>query len=182
MATGCERGNDGQAHESISVSVSDPVARTNTNWAVGNEDLQKVAQVYHQPEPLPAVKRQPPSAEELARQQAARAIQAARQKQNKFEDLGVKQINGITAHGTRTTQTVLAGEAGNDQPLVVVREMWRSSDFDLLLYAMTDDPRRGRTAMEFEELNQGEPDPALFAPPAGYTVQERSADGAIIQR
>ncbi len=36
--------------------------------------------------------------------------------------------------------------------------------------------------MELEEVTQGEPDAALFAIPAGYTVQERSMDGAIIQR
>jgi hypothetical protein len=26
--------------------------------------------------------------------------------------------------------------------------------------------------MEYEELNLGEPDPAMFAPPAGYKVEE----------
>jgi hypothetical protein len=182
----CERGADGQVRQRMSVNVNDPVARTNMNWMVGYEDQPKVVQIYHWADPPTPVKREQLSPEELAKRQkameAARAAQQLRQKEWKNEDLGVKQINGITARGTRMTRTIPAGEEGNDQPLVVVQENWRSSDFDLLLAAISDDPRRGRTTMEYEELNLGEPDAALFAPPQGYTVQERSADGAIIQK
>src|ERR1039457_6867750 len=67
------------------------------------------------------------------------------------------------------------GEEGNDQPLMVVNETWRSAEYDLLLYAMQDDPRHGRTTMELEELNLAEPDRGLFLPPADYTIQDRSA-------
>src|ERR1017187_9268160 len=56
MASGCERGEDGQMHERLNVSVNDPVARTNTNWQVGGGDQLRVAQIFHQPEPQPAVK------------------------------------------------------------------------------------------------------------------------------
>ncbi len=35
-----------------------------------------------------------------------------------------------------------------------------------------DDPRTGRTTMEVEELSRTEPDPSLFAPPEGYTVED----------
>jgi len=48
--------------------------------------------------------------------------------------------------------------------------------------AIDDDPRRGRTTMEYEELSVGEPDASLFAPPAGYTVQERPQGGAAVLR
>ena len=87
----------------------------------------------------------------------------------------MKQIGGLTARGSRTTRTVPAGEEGNDQPLMVVNETWRSAEYDLLLYAMQDDPRHGRTTMELEELNLAEPDRGLFLPPADYTIQDRSA-------
>ena len=43
----------------------------------------------------------------------------------------------------------------------------------LVLMAINDDPRRGRTTTEYEELNRGEPDPSLFTPPADYKVVEQ---------
>ena len=93
------------------------------------------------------------------------------------ENLGIKDFNGIPAEGTRTTRTIPAGEEGNDQPLVVINETWRSKELGLTLMTIGEDPRRGRTTIEYEELNRGEPDPALFAPPAGYTVQEQRVNG-----
>jgi hypothetical protein len=41
-----------------------------------------------------------------------------------------------------------------------------------MLMMIKDDPRQGRTTSEFEELNLAEPDPALFAAPAGYKVED----------
>jgi hypothetical protein len=185
MAQGCAMGEDGQMHPRVSVQVNDPVARTNMNWMVGPGDQQKTVTIFHQPAPISAQQRTL-TPEEQARQQkamqSARAAQLERRKETKTEDLGVKQINGITAHGSRTTRTIPAGEEGNDQPLVVVNERWESRDLNLSLYVINDDPRRGRTTAEFEDFMPGEPDPALFTPPVGYTVQERSVDGAIIQR
>ena len=40
------------------------------------------------------------------------------------------------------------------------------------LYRTWDDPRRGKTVVEVEEINQGEPDPAMFEPPPGYTIKQ----------
>ena len=170
---GCSFGEDGQRHERLIIRVNDPVARTNTNWNAGFAGEPKVAQVLHLDQPQPAMKS---TTEDLAkRQKAFEAGMSYFQKGYKSEDLGVKQIGGLTARGSRTTRTVPAGEVGNDQPLMVVNETWRSAEYDLLLYAMQDDPRRGRTTMELEELNLAEPDRALFLPPADYTVQHGPA-------
>jgi hypothetical protein len=184
MAQGCVRGEDGQMHERLNINVNDPVARTNTNWQVGPDDQPKVVHVFHQPEPLSQpLKREELSAAELERQQkmrkAAQAAQLAQRKETKREDLGVKDINGVSAQGTRTTRTIAAGEEGNDQPLVVMDEMWRSKELGLVVMAIRDDPRTGRSVTEYEELTRGEPDPGLFAPPAGYTVQEQPQNGIM---
>ena len=69
-------------------------------------------------------------------------------------------------------RTVAAGKEGNDVPIEVVTERWRSKELDLVLLSTTDDPRRGRTTYEITEINVGEPDASLFAAPAGYTVKE----------
>jgi hypothetical protein len=42
----------------------------------------------------------------------------------------------------------------------------------LIVMAIDDDPRRGRTTFEIEELSRSEPESSTFAPPAGYTVVE----------
>jgi hypothetical protein len=185
MPQGCVRGEDGQMHERLSVNVNDPVTRTSMNWQMGDDMQPKVAHVYHQPEipARPVTPRPQPSAEQLAQQQkmvqAARAQQALQQKENQIEDLGTRDFNGVLAHGTRTTRTIPAGEEGNDQPLVVINENWRAREMGLTVMTISDDPRRGRTVTEYEELTLGEPDPAVFAPPAGYTVQEQPQTGIL---
>jgi hypothetical protein len=172
---GCSFGEDGQRHERLTIRVNDPVARTNTNWNAGYAGEPRVAQIFHFDQPQPQPERRP-TAEELAkRQKAFEAAMSFFQKEDKSEDLGVKQIHGIAARGSRTTRMIPAGEEGNDQPLQVVNETWRSADYDLLLYAVQDDPRHGRTTMELEELNLAEPDRAMFLPPADYAIQDRPA-------
>jgi hypothetical protein len=181
-AEGCVRGEDGQMHERLLVTVNDRATRTDMTWQAGWDDMAKVVHIFHQPDPpsrpIEVVKRPEPSPTELERRQ--RAIHAAQLQQREYrtEDLGTRDFNGVSAKGTRNTRTIPAGEEGNDQPLVVVDETWRSREMGLTLMAINDDPRRGRSTMEYEELNRVEPDPALFAAPAGYTVQEQHQNGA----
>jgi hypothetical protein len=39
---------------------------------------------------------------------------------------------------------------------------------------VNDDPRTGVRTMETTELDQSEPDPALFQAPEGYTVRDQN--------
>jgi hypothetical protein len=89
-----------------------------------------------------------------------------------IEDLGTKTINGVVAKGSRSVRTIPTGEEGNELPLKVINEQWFSQDMGLALLRIQDDPRRGKTTVELEDLSLTEPDPALFAPPAGYKVEE----------
>jgi hypothetical protein len=110
---------------------------------------------------------------------AAQAQQALTRKETVTEDLGVKDFHGVSAKGLRTTRTIPAGEEGNDQPLVVITETWMSKELGGVVMAVRDDPRSGRTVTEYEDITRGEPDPSLFAVPAGYTVQEQPQTGMI---
>ena len=76
--------------------------------------------------------------------------------------------------GVRTTRTIPAGAEGNDLEMEIVNETWRSRDLGLTLMSIHDDPRNGRTTAEYVDLQLAVPDPALFNPPAGYTVEERT--------
>jgi len=177
MPQGCERGEDGQMHPRFSMNVFDPVAKTSLNWQVGGFG-PKVVRVFHQ-EP---VVRKPPTPEELAAQaemmKRARAQQP--RNQNHTEQLGTKTINGMLATGRRITRTVLAGEEGNDLPLLIVNETWSTRE-GLIVMASQDDPRRGKTTFEYEEFAPGEPDPAVFTPPADYKLEERTMGGGLIE-
>jgi hypothetical protein len=167
ISAGCNYGPDGQLLPLIRVTVNDPESRTSISWGV-NDSSPKVVRIVHQPEPVPLS-----SAEKVQRQQAAQMRPQSRTEVHS-ENLGSKIIVGVVADGSRTTRTIPAGEEGNDLPLETVEETWIAKDLRLVMLRTYDDPRSGRLKIEVVELNQGEPDPGLFAAPAGYSLEEQS--------
>ena len=179
FAQNCDRDGSGVPRLTLSVTVFDPVARTSLNWQVNSSYAEKVAHVFHQPPPSP-----PLSAEQLALRKKAvedRAqVTPCPVPKAGDGDLGTRMIAGVEAQGKRTTRTIPAGQEGNELPLVITDERWTSKELGLILIGISDDPRRGRSTYEVEELTVGEPDAALFAPPAGYRIvdQHPPADSA----
>ncbi len=159
----------------LHVTASDPAAKTVLMWDVNNHASDKVAHVLHAAQSAP--KRMTPE-EQAARRKRAEAKQPGGE--DKTEDLGMRTIAAVEAHGVRTTRTIPAGEEGNELALVTTHEMWIAKDPDVIVLAISDDPRRGRTTYEVEELAVGEPDAAMFAPPPGYKIVDPQAvaDGA----
>jgi hypothetical protein len=88
------------------------------------------------------------------------------------EDLGQQNIEGVTATGTRTTNTIAAGAIGNLQPIKVVSEQWFSPDLQLLVMTRHSDPRAGETVYRLQGIVRAEPDRSLFTLPADYTLKE----------
>jgi hypothetical protein len=88
------------------------------------------------------------------------------------EKLGTKDIDGVTVYGSRITRTILAGQDGNDQPLVITTEQWLSPELGMELEREIDDPRNGVTKTEYSNIQRGEPDSALFRIPEDYAVKE----------
>ena len=152
-------GADGQQVDMVAYFVSDPVARTNIIWY----NNAKIASVTHWQVPDVDAARQP-------KPQAGRPTQ-----QQTREDLGVRTIAGIEAKGTRATGVIPVGDQGNDRPLTIVTENWTSTQYHIPLLTIIDDPRTGKRTDEVTEFQPGEPDPALFQIPKGYTVRERTA-------
>lgn len=89
------------------------------------------------------------------------------------EALGNKQIVGLHAEGTRQTMTIPAGVFGNVGPIQVVTERWYSPELKIVLESRRSDPRLGDVTYRVTSLVRGEPDAALFAIPADYTIVER---------
>jgi len=109
----------------------------------------------------------------------AGAIDAARARHGanpgQTETLAAQSINGLTATGTRHTQSIPAGTIGNTAALDVVRESWISQDLKVPVMIKTSDPRFGTTTMQLTNVVRSEPDAALFQIPAGYTLQAGTA-------
>lgn len=99
------------------------------------------------------------------------------QNQVQKETLPAQNVNGVSAAGTRTTQTVPAGEIGNSQPIQIVREVWVSADLKVPVMIKATDPRFGNSLMQLSNIVQADPDPALFLVPSNYTVSTRAERG-----
>jgi hypothetical protein len=86
--------------------------------------------------------------------------------------LGEKTLGGLKASGTRVEYTIAAGEIGNEQPIIVRSEQWRSEELGVVLSSTQHDPMIGDTTYHLDQIERSEPDPALFTVPSDYTVQK----------
>jgi hypothetical protein len=86
------------------------------------------------------------------------------------ENLGQKEINGLTAYGMRWTMTPLESVESSDLPETTT-ELWKSKEFDLDLVRVTSGPKYGSDREELSDLQRDDPDPALFEPPHGYKIE-----------
>ncbi|HEX8817587.1 MAG TPA: hypothetical protein VF753_19000 [Terriglobales bacterium] len=84
----------------------------------------------------------------------------------KQEDLGMREIDGVQAHGQRQTQTI-KDEKGKE--IVVFDEYWYSQDLRVNVLIKHSDPRKETTILTLSQVNRAEPDPSLFVVPQGYT-------------
>lgn len=88
------------------------------------------------------------------------------------EQLGQQSLEGVLVTGTRTTTTIPTGKIGNDRPIVVVHEEWRSSELKIVVRTVDRDPRTGEQTMELQKLVRTDPDASLFQAPPGYTIHD----------
>lgn len=84
-----------------------------------------------------------------------------------------KDIDGLKVNGERTTWTIEAGRVGNEKPIVISREVWRSPELMLTVSSRDADPRTGEQNYRLEKIKRGEPDPALMKPPADFSETPR---------
>jgi hypothetical protein len=88
------------------------------------------------------------------------------------EALGNQTMEGLDVIGTRETITYAPGVIGNDQPIASSKEFWYSPDLKTNLAVTRKDPREGTTVIHVTIFSRAEPDPAIFAVPPGFTVQD----------
>lgn len=90
--------------------------------------------------------------------------------ETRTEQLGVQNIEGVDAEGTRTITTIPAGAIGNERPIEIMYEKWFSSDLQLVVMSKHSDPRFGEQTYRLTNIVRNEPDPSLFTLPNGYKL------------
>src|SRR5215469_10316595 len=86
------------------------------------------------------------------------------------EELGQKTIDDLNLIGSREITTLNAGVVGNQKTEPIVKEFWYSPRLQINVITKRFDPRFGSQNFVVSNVNQSEPDPKLFEPPADYRV------------
>lgn len=89
---------------------------------------------------------------------------------SKTEELGSRDIEGVSAEGTRRITTIPEGAIGNERAIEIVYESWYSKELGLVVYSKHSDPRFGEQTYRVTNIVRSEPDPSLFTVPQGYKV------------
>jgi hypothetical protein len=93
-------------------------------------------------------------------------------------DLGDKEVDGIIAHGTRTTLRYEKVESGTTTYRYRIHEVWTSAEMKLIVRVVDGDPNGEETVWGLEKIKL-QPDPSLFQPPQNYEVQHHNAEPAF---
>jgi hypothetical protein len=90
----------------------------------------------------------------------------------KSQPLGHKTIEGLDCLGMRSTLTTSlpANPGGPLPPEQVVLERWWSPAINEVIWFGPVPPQSGVPTFELKDIHPGEPDPALFYPPANYRI------------
>ena len=103
-------------------------------------------------------------------QLAVQTIPSLSDNQTKTESLGVREIEGVQAEGSRTVTVIPAGAIGNENPIETVYERWYSKELQLVVFSKHTDPRFGEQTYRLTNINRAEPDRSLFTPPSDYKI------------
>jgi hypothetical protein len=90
------------------------------------------------------------------------------------ESLGTQTMEGVLVEGTRTTRVIPEGLEGNDRPITVVSEIWRSPELKVPVLIKTNDPRNGEMTTRLTNIEISNPILSLFQPPAGYKIVDET--------
>jgi hypothetical protein len=101
-----------------------------------------------------------------------------RQQNPEAQDLGYTTLNGMQAHGSRTSRVIPAQASGTGQPVTVSDEVWYSEDLHMNLLEVHTDPRSGTQTVAILSIKREEPDPKLFEVPPGYKIVDLTPPAA----
>jgi len=156
-----------------SVFVVDPVAQTDTHWPEGERaghividfplSRNRLEEAAHATGDLPDV---PPNfSDEDGEVSTA--------------DLGDKTVEGVQAHGVRTTLRYTKNESGAPIHVTRIHEVWIAPEMRLIIRVVDGDPNGVETVWGLEKISLS-PEAALFQPPPDYEWQHGKLDKYIV--
>ena len=83
-----------------------------------------------------------------------------------------KTIDGVAVEGRVTKVVIPAGKVGNEQPLTIISEEWRSPELGVLVLTRHSDPRTGESNYRLTNIVRAEPDRSLFMVPSDYEIKD----------
>lgn len=89
----------------------------------------------------------------------------------KIESLGTKMLEGVSVDGTREVIEIPAGQVGNERPMQAIVEKWFSKELQVMVMSRHVDPIAGEHIFKLVNIKRAEPDPQVFAVPAGFRVE-----------
>jgi hypothetical protein len=148
------------------IFVIDPVARTDTHWLEGER-------AYHGAVAIPLSQDQLEEAAHVTSEMPELAPDIDTDASSVTTmDLGNKTIEGILAHGVRTTVIYPVGHTTNKAPVTWIHEAWIAPEMKLIVRVVEGYPSGEETVWGLERISLS-PDSALFQPPGDYELQHR---------
>ena len=138
------------------VTINDPVARVHYSLDTNRKVATQLPMMFTKKLEAPPV---------------ATAHVGSQPRDVRTETLGTRNIDGITAEGTRSVVTIAAGAIGNQAPIEIVSERWFSPELQTVVLSRRNDPRFGETTFRLENIDRSEPPAELFEIPSDFTVQ-----------
>jgi hypothetical protein len=173
-------GPTASAQKSVFIFINDPISNTVTSLdprsmtaRVNQWPFPALGSVGSAPEQV--VADHPPAAasEGPAKLWAAAVAPAAGGvPAMKTEDLGSREMEGLTVTGRKITRILPAAIGGDQQPRTMVSTTWVSADLKVTVATETDNGQAGHHTTKLVNIVRTEPAAGLFQIPAGYTVAD----------
>lgn len=162
------------------VNINDPVAHVHYSWKSGKNAEREVVRSRLQDEGTGSPASHDPSLSLPPSKMTAQHSFIAPEDHDaesagRVHSLDMAYMEGLYVEGTRIVRMVPAGSEGNDRDITIVSETWQSPDLKIIIQSSYNDPRIGNRSLMRIHIDQSNPDPALFQPPAGYHVQNMNA-------
>jgi len=153
------------------VSMSDPVARTNSTWTIPGKQVTVTAMAQ------PGTRTSCPPTQQPSQPQPQRIPSP----KPTVEDLGNQTIMGLAVHGRRMTTIIPASADGKRPAITRITEDWLPTDPGLrgsFAREITTEPPMLTLTRDLLSFQEGEPNPVFFQIPAGFEVVNKPAPGS----
>jgi len=155
------RGGAEEPHGFVQSIILDPVAGRMYQWSNANQYLNTspIREGIHA------------SIDYISTADGRAYLKTAVQDDVTTKDLGTKKIGVLNCTGTLVTTVVPIGKMGNEKPIVITDESWRSPDLQMVVERVVHDPLIGVRKLQFENITRSEPPVSAFQPPDGRTTK-----------